>query len=114
MKSRDYRDFLNDILEAIADIETFINDLSYEEFAKDRKTLNAVVRSLEVIGEAAKNIPDKIKTEYTDVPWKRMTGMRDKLIHGYFGVNTKTLYKAAKDDIPPLKEPIDKILKEKM
>ena len=114
MKSRDYRDFLHDILEAIIDIETFIDDLSYEEFVKDRKTLNAIVRSIEVIGEATKNIPDKIKTEYTNLPWKRMAGMRDKLIHGYFGVDTKTLYKTAKDDIPPLKELIDKILKEKL
>jgi uncharacterized protein with HEPN domain len=59
MKSRDYRDFLHDILEAIADIETFVDDLSYEEFVKDRKTLNAVVRSIEVIGEAAKNTQTK-------------------------------------------------------
>ncbi len=112
MKSRDYRDFLHDILEAIVDIESFIDDLSYEEFAKDRKTLNAVIRSIEIIGEATKNIPDNLKAQNSDLPWKRMAGMRDKLIHGYFGVDTKTLYKAAKEDIPPLKTLIHKILKE--
>ncbi len=114
MSNRDYRDFLHDILEAIEDIDSFIDDLSYEDFVNDRKTLNAVMRSIEVIGEAAKNIPDQIKAEYKDVPWKRMTGMRDKLIHGYFGVDTKTLYRTVKEDIPPLKAPIQKILKEKL
>lgn len=112
MNSRDYKDFLHDILDAINDIEIFIDDLSYTEFVKDRKTLNAVIRSIEVIGEATKNIPDRIKADYKDLPWKRMSGMRDKLIHGYFGVDTKTLYKAAKDDIPPLKASIQKILKD--
>ncbi len=112
MKSRDHRDFLQDILDAITDIENFIDNVSYEEFVEDRKTLNAVIWSIGVIGEAAKNIPDKIKTEHKDIPWKRMAGMRDKLIHGYFGVDTKTLYKTAKEDIPPLKTPIQKMLKE--
>lgn len=112
MKSRDYRDFLHDILEAVTDVESFIGDLTYDEFVKDRKTLNAVMRSVEVIGEATKNLPDKIKTEYKGVPWKRMAGMRDKIIHGYFGVDKKTLYRTAKEDIPPLKASIKKILKE--
>lgn len=112
MKGRDYRDFLNDILDAITEIESFIDDLSYDEFVKDRKTFNAVIRSIEVIGEATKNIPDEIKAEYKDLPWKRMAGMRDKLIHGYFGIDSKTLYRAAEDDIPPLKALIQKMQKE--
>ncbi len=112
MKSRDHRDFLHDILEAINDIESFIGDLSYDEFIKDRKTLNAVIRSVEVIGEASKNLPDQIKEEHKDIPWKRMTGIRDKLVHGYFGVDTKTLYKTVTEDIPPLKKPIQKMIKE--
>ncbi len=112
MKSRDYRDFLQDILTAITDIENFIDGFSYDEFVRDKKTLNAVIRSIEIIGEATKNIPDTLKTQYGDLPWKRMAGMRDKLIHGYFGIDTKTLYKTAKEDIPPLKTPLQKILKE--
>lgn len=112
MKSRDCRDFLQDILDAITDIESFIGDLSYDEFVKDKKTLNAVIRSIEVIGEATKNIPDKIKAKYKEIPWKRMAGTRDKLIHSYFGIDTKTLYKAAKEDIPPLKTLIQKMTKE--
>jgi uncharacterized protein with HEPN domain len=112
MKNRDFRDFLHDILNAVADIESFINKLSYEEFVNDKKTVNAVVRSIEVIGEATKNLPEQLKAKYHEVPWKRMTGMRDKLIHGYFGVDVKTLYKAATEDIPPLKPVFEGIIKE--
>jgi uncharacterized protein with HEPN domain len=112
MKNRDFRDFLHDILNAVADIESFINKLSYEEFVNDKKTVNAVVRSIEVIGEATKNLPEQLKAKYPEVPWKRMTGMRDKLIHGYFGVDAKTLYKAATEDIPPLKPVFERIIKE--
>jgi uncharacterized protein with HEPN domain len=109
---RDFRDFLQDILTAIIDIESFVNGFSYEKFAEDRKTLYAVVRSIEVIGEASKNLPEQLKVQYPDVPWKRMTGMRDKLVHGYFGIDLKTLYKAATEDIPPLKRLIEKIIEE--
>lgn len=110
MKSRDFRDFLNDILTAIVDIESFMDGFSYEEFVDDKKTLYAVVRSIEVIGEAAKNLPEQLKAQHPEVPWKRITGMRDKLVHGYFGIDFKTLYKAAVEDIPPLKPSIEKII----
>jgi uncharacterized protein with HEPN domain len=61
--------------------------MTYEEFIKDRKTLNAVVRSIEIIGEASKNIPETLKANCKELPWKQMAGMRDKLIHAYFGVD---------------------------
>jgi uncharacterized protein with HEPN domain len=112
MKRRDYRDYLQDILNAVDDIEGFVDDMSFEEFAKDRKTLNAVVRSIEIIGEASKNIPDALKAKYEELPWKQMTGMRDKLIHAYFGVDVETLWKAVKENIPPLKKSIQKMLKD--
>jgi uncharacterized protein with HEPN domain len=112
MKVRDYRDYIHDILDAINDIENFLVDLSFDEFTKDRKTFNAVVRSIEIIGEASKNIPETIKAKYKELPWKQMAGMRDKLIHAYFGVDRETLWKAAKNNIPPLKKPIEKMLEE--
>ena len=112
MKRRDYRDYLQDILDAVKDIENFVDDMSFEQFEKDRKTLNAVVRSIEVIGEASKKIPSSLRTKYETLPWKKMTGMRDKLIHAYFGVDTETLWKTVKDDIPPLKQLIQKMLKD--
>ncbi len=112
MKKRDATDYLKDILEAIDEVETFIGDLTYDEFIADRKTINAVVRSIEVIGEAAKNIPQPLRAKYVELPWREMTGMRGKLIHGYFGMDTETIYKAAKTNIPTLKASIQKMLKE--
>ncbi len=81
MRKRDYRDYLKDILDSIDDIESFIGGMSFEEFKKDKKTINAVVRSIEVIGEATKNIPRTLKDKHKEIPWKRMAGMRDKLIY---------------------------------
>ena len=112
MKRRDLRDYLQDILDATGDIENFIDEMTYEQFIKDKKTLNAVVRSIEIIGEASKNLPNSLKAKYSELPWREITGMRDKLIHAYFGVDTETLWKAAKDNIPPLKASIQKMLKE--
>lgn len=112
MKQRDSTDYLQDILDAVNNIEEFVDDMSFEQFVKDKKTLYAVVRSIEIIGEASKNIPDSVKAKYTELPWKKMTGMRDKLIHGYFGVNVETLWKAVKENIPPLKKSIQKMLED--
>jgi uncharacterized protein with HEPN domain len=111
MKGRDYRDYLRDILDSINDVESFVNDMTFEQFKKDRKTVNAVVRSIEVIGEASKRIPRAMKAKYAGVPWKLMAGMRDKLIHEYFGVDVEILWKTAKEDIPPLKPLIQEMLK---
>jgi uncharacterized protein with HEPN domain len=97
---------------AIYDVEVFIDELTYDEFIKDRKTLNAVVRSIEIIGGASKNISETIKEQYSGLPWKQVAGMRDKLIHAYFGVDTETLWKAAKNNIPLLKTSIKEMLKE--
>jgi uncharacterized protein with HEPN domain len=110
MKRRDYRDYLQDILESVDDVESFIRGMSFEEFKRDRKTISAVVRSIEVIGEAAKRIPRSLKAKYKGVPWREMAGMRDKLIHEYFGVDVEILWKTAKDDIPPLKRVVQNML----
>jgi uncharacterized protein with HEPN domain len=112
MKKRDAYDYLKDILNAVDEVALFIDDLTYDEFVNDRKTLNAVVRSIEIIGEATKNIPEPLRAKYKQLPWRELAGMRDKLIHGYFGIDTDTIYKAAKEDIPQLKAPIQKMLKE--
>ena len=102
-KGREIIDHLNDILSAIADIEEFINGMSYEVFAGDKRTVNAVIRSLEVLGEATKRIPISFRQKHPDIPWSKMAGMRDVLIHDYMGVDLKTVWKVADERLPELK-----------
>jgi len=110
MRRRDYRDYLRDIFDSILDVEAFTESMAFEDFAKDRKTINAVIRSLEVIGEAAKKIPKPVRDRYPSVPWKKMAGMRDKMIHEYFGVDVEILWKTIKENVPPLKPLIQEVL----
>jgi uncharacterized protein with HEPN domain len=99
-------DYLADIIEAISDISSFIAGLDYEGFAADKKTVNAVIRSLEVIGEAVKKIPTGLRQKHNDLPWKEIAGTRDKLIHEYFGVDLQILWETAKSDLVPLEKAI--------
>ncbi|MBI5306602.1 DUF86 domain-containing protein [Candidatus Wolfebacteria bacterium] len=111
---RDYLDYLQDILNSINEIESFIKGIAdFSVFEMDRKTVNAVIRSLEVIGEAVKKIPDDIKNQYSEIPWKNMAGIRDKLIHEYFGVDEEIVWKVASEELPPFKLLFQNILKEK-
>jgi uncharacterized protein with HEPN domain len=84
-KARAFDDYLNDIITAIADIEEFTRGMSYKAFSEDKKTVNAVIRSLEVLGEATKHIPKSFRQKHPDIPWSKMTGIRDVLIHDYMG-----------------------------
>jgi len=98
----DYRDFISDIIESIQDAIEFTKDITFDQFILDKKTIKATIRCLEVLGEASKNIPDEIKDQYQSIPWKRMTGMRDKLIHDYFGVDLEKIWLTIKNDLPSL------------
>jgi len=102
--------YIKDILQNMQDAEEFIRNMTYEQFLGDKRTFNAVVRSLEVIGEAAKNVPDEVRAKYPMVPWKEMAGMRDKVIHFYFGVDREAVWLAVSDRIPAVKPQIEKIL----
>jgi aryl-alcohol dehydrogenase-like predicted oxidoreductase/uncharacterized protein with HEPN domain len=107
---KEYRPYLHHILEEIDYLLSRTRHLHFPEFAKDETLKRAFVRSLEVIGEAVKNIPDPIKTQYPEIPWRQMAGMRDKLIHFYFGVNYQLVWEAIQGELPRLRDNIQSIL----
>ena len=108
---RDYKDYLFDINDTINKIEKFCKGFNLAKFKQDEKTHDAVIRRFEIIGEAVKNIPARVKNKYKEIPWKEMAGMRNKLVHEYFGVNTEVVWKTIKHDIPDLKKKVDALLK---
>lgn len=110
MSKRQIIDYLHDILDAMNAAESFIEGITFEDFQNDQKTIFAVTRALEIIGEAAKSIPKTIREQYPQMPWKNITGMRDKLIHHYFGVNAQVLWDTVKQDLVMLKPIIQEIL----
>ncbi|ASJ14140.1 HepT-like ribonuclease domain-containing protein [Thermococcus radiotolerans] len=107
---RAHEDYINDIIEAIALIEEFTANMEFEEFERDKKTQFAVIRALEIIGEAAKAIPEEFKEKHPEVPWKEMARMRDKLIHAYFGVDLRVVWRTLNEDIPQLKKKLETLL----
>jgi len=103
MSSRDWKFRIRDILTAIDKIERYVKEMNMAEFKQDELVFDAVVRNFEIIGEASKNIPTEIRNEYSEIPWSQMCGMRDVLVHEYFGVDVNILWHTAKKYLPPLK-----------
>ena len=112
MKKRDYYDYLKDILDSCFSVQEFVKGISFDKFVDDKKTKFATIRAIEVIGEAVKSIPASFRASYPNIPWKQIAGMRDKLIHEYFGVDAQVLWKTAKEDIPAIRSEFEKIIKE--
>lgn len=110
MSKREWKLFVEDILESIELIEKYVQDIEFDTFKKDRKTTDAVVRNFEIIGEASKYIPDDIKKEYPDVDWKGVVGLRNRIVHHYFGISLTIVWSITKDELPTLKKQIKHIL----
>lgn len=103
-------DYLEDILDAITKSQRFVHGMGKEQFLQDDKTAFAVIRALEIIGEAAKKIPEGTRCKYPDLPWREMAGMRDKLIHDYIGVNLEVVWKTVFEDLPALEQNLRKAI----
>jgi len=111
MSKRSTKLYITDIKNAIDKIEEYTKDLDFDDFTRDEKTIDAVVRNLTIIGEAVKNFPDKLKSKYPHIPWKEIAGTRNKAIHEYFGIDEDILWKTIKEDLPPFKKQISEISK---
>jgi uncharacterized protein with HEPN domain len=107
---RSYLDYLQDIHEAMSKAETFTSGLDFAAFSADDKTVFAVIRALEIMGEAAKRIPGDVRDRYPEVPWRSMAGIRDKLIHDYLQVNLEIVWKTVVEELPALRPHIDRIV----
>jgi uncharacterized protein with HEPN domain len=107
---REYRDYLEDIRQAAQKALAFVQGMSYEAFVADDKTVFAVVRALEIVGEATKRIPQSVRDRYPEVPWRSMAGIRDKLIHDYVSVNLEVVWKTVTEDLPALLPMIQRVL----
>ena len=110
MSKRRVIEFLSDIKEAITRIKNYVEDLNYDQFLKDIKTQDAVVRNFEIIGEAVKLLPDHLKKKHFSIPWNKIAGIRDRLIHQYFGVNFEIIWTIIEEELTDFQTNIDDLL----
>ena len=111
-REREYFDYIRDMLESSQKALEFVAGLDYAQFSADDKTSYAVVRALEIVGEAAKKIPLDVRESYVEIPWREIAGTRDKLIHEYFGVNLRVVWRTIQEDLPPLIEQLQTLLRD--
>src|SRR3990172_5633252 len=109
MPDRDQELFINDIVTAITNIEVYIGQSTFEDFSKDKKTIDAVLRNLEVIGEASRNISKSLRDQFKEIEWKGMMGMRDKVIHGYFGIDLSIVWETVTTKLLPLRDQLNSV-----
>lgn len=110
MSKRETKLYLEDIKDCIRKIEQYTKGESFDAFTHNTMIIDAVVRNIEIIGEAANNMPEELKEKHVEIPWYEIKGMRNRIVHEYFGVDEKVLWDTIKEDIPKLKEQIEKIV----
>lgn len=104
--------FLQDMIDACDECPTFVECMTFEEFDRDRKTKLAVEREIEIIGEAANNLPEQVQQSAPEVPWHRIIGMRNRLAHAFFSVNHGVVWTAVQEELSPLRQSVERLLNE--
>jgi uncharacterized protein with HEPN domain len=112
MSKRDWTLFLQDMLDIIGKIGQYTSGVSFQDFLQDSRTQDAVVRNLEVLGEAARRIPPDIQERYPEIPWAQIVGLRNRLIHGYFLVDYGIVWEIVQNELSPLREKLEQIARE--
>lgn len=111
MSKRSIDLLLNDICQALDRIEQYINNLSFDAFSDDQKSVDAVTRNLEIIGEAANRLPDEFKERYSQIEWYKVVGLRHRIVHEYFGIDLEIIWQILHKDLPELKRKLVQIMK---
>ena len=109
MPERDAELLVEDMLDSLRKINLYIAGMDHSAFLQDEKTIDAVVRNLEVIGEAARQIPDAFAASHPDVPWRIITGLRNRIVHDYFGLDLEIIWHILRNDLPPLQATLEKL-----
>ncbi len=109
---RDSKVYLDDVAQAIRKINSYLAKLNQKQFAEDEKTVDAVIRNLEIIGEAVKRLPDEIRRKYPEIDWKKIAGLRDILAHEYYGIDIEIIWDIITNKLPPLAKQVEAMLKD--
>lgn len=111
MSKRDWKILFEDIIESINKIEEYTTDLSYADFEENNLITDAVVRNIEIIGEASKNIPSEVKNQFPDIPWQKLRGIRNRIVHDYFDIDRTIIWYIISNELSPLKKSLQDHLK---
>ncbi|MBI4548365.1 MAG: DUF86 domain-containing protein [Ignavibacteriae bacterium] len=110
MSKRDWKVYAEDILEALERVAAYVEGMRYEDFQRDRKTIDAVVRNFEIVGEASKYMPEEIKKKYSSVDWVGIVGLRNRIAHEYFAISTAIVWQILSEELPQLRSEMKRIL----